>query len=328
MKKFLLIAAVAIVGGYFAAKFYVQHQTKKAVDQIIALMPAGVAVVYDDVTSAIDGSLYVGGISVKLADFQNRLAIDAVGIQLPSFLDVLSLHDLPGRVLSGRGELPRSGSFFVDGLTLDVYHDYFAALLDTLNTVAMAETGGDLPTVEADPASYCVAGFSWTPSELGEYGFNNIQASMTYAYEQLDDSFVLSMDFEWPEVYEVQLRAEFQGQVDRVLASVNPRLVINRFSYVVSDNFVTSVTYPRCAKLGVSREAAKAAHLQSIVQSFASAGIVVDDRIKMPLERAIEQEHRVIDISGEPPSPVDLSRVGLYKPEDMPALFGIDITSR
>ncbi|MEN7342692.1 MAG: hypothetical protein AAAFM81_07085 [Pseudomonadota bacterium] len=325
MKKFIAYALFAIVAGYLGAKFYIQYRTTKAVDEVIAALPPGIDVRYGSVSSTIDGTLSVDDLVIKTPEFQDEFVVGAVGIKLPSFFDILELQTLPERVVRGANDIPDSVGVFVDEWLIDTNADYARDMWADIEA-ARAASGKPPLDPSVDPVAFCIDAFG--SSGLAALGASDLELSFDYKVEQLTESFLVSMGFDLKETYALDIELEFDGRLKSVLGMGSPQLTLIGFKLETRDERLMGLMLARCERFGVDAETAKMAYFNSTIESLVDMGFVPDERISVPLKAGIDAGHKVITITGQPPTPVDVSRISYYKPEDLPALLGVDLTTR
>ncbi|MFK8054128.1 MAG: hypothetical protein AB8F65_14265 [Woeseiaceae bacterium] len=325
-KKLIVSAILIVVVGYFGAKFYIQYKAKEVVDQVIAGIPGGVSVNYDSVTSTASGELSVDDIVVQLPEYRDEFLIDAIGLDFPSFFDVLGLQKLPSKIMSGSAEVPEKLGFFIEGFQLDTNADYVTAWTQQWNTL-MAESGQSTPTLEEDPVMHCLGKFSGI-NMINALGKSTLDVSLGYDFEQLENSFQVGFDFNMEDIYEMTVTMELEGRAAYLIGNPNPRLVLVGFEMLWVDRAYMDAVYKQCEQLGVDRDTAKAGYLSAFLSTLEASSFVPDERLIDPIRKGIEAEHRTWRVVGEPPSPVDLAQIRFHKPEDMPALLGVDVESQ
>src|SRR5262245_11187975 len=89
MRNLVVAAVVLGVGGFFGAKFYVQHKTAKDLDALLAQVRPFVDVEYGSVVATMDGELRVEELTVRMPQFDDPFTVGSVGLQTPGFLFLL-----------------------------------------------------------------------------------------------------------------------------------------------------------------------------------------------------------------------------------------------
>ena len=327
MKKLLIALPVVAIRAYIGTKWLVQHRTAEAVDQLIVMASPVAAIRYDSVSSTMTGALSLTDVSVVINGYEDPLAIGSVGIKLPTFLDLLSLHEIgPGSRSAGRGDFPDSFELFADDVVIDSQHDYMAELFRQVRAAVASEHGGSVPTREEDPLGHCANRYGVSALDLDELDLDVIEFSLRLGLRQLDDEFAFDTLFDIDDFQTIAITARFQGDPSQMSRGRPPGLT--GFELISEDHSAMQRSLARCEALGVDRATAKQMMVDDLLSDLEEAGFVADERLIEPLRTGIEAEHKWFRVSGNPSRPVDLNRVSLYKPSDLPALFGVELESR
>ncbi|MEL7311425.1 MAG: hypothetical protein AAFN07_07940 [Pseudomonadota bacterium] len=323
MKRMIAgIIATAIVGS-IGAILYINYKTTQAVDQFVLSISPFVQVEYDKVSSSVTGEVAVKGVTVTMPGFADPMEFDAVGLKLPTFLDLLSLHDL-GPLEIARGEFPEKIAVFVDGLHLDTGDDYMMAMFRSMEAQAVEENGGTIPTRSEDPLGHCISKYGVSSRDLLELGLDRMRMSLRYQVEQLDGEIAADLNFEIQDALEIDTQFTIQGRLADFATGRADRARLIRFEVEGETQGITERTWDRCETMGVERAIAKEAYITSFLAGLAEGGFVADERLIEPFRVGVVAEHRHFRVIGDPPQPVDLQQVKLYSATDMPALLGVD----
>lgn len=322
-KKLLIALPVAAAIAYAGASVYVQQRTADSVDQLIAMASPFATVSYDSVASTMTGELSITDVSVTLAGYDDALKIGSIGIKLPSFLDLVSLDDFgPGK------DFPESFEMFVDGVLVDSRHDYMAELFRQLERETAREHGGSVPTREADPRGHCANRYGLSARDLSELDLEAVGFSLRIGLRQLVDEVAFDTTFDIEDFQTMAMTARFRGDLDAFSRGRVSRPELTGFEFISEDHSAMQRSLARCEALGVDRDVAKQVWVDYFLADLAEAGFVADERLIEPLRAGIEAEHTWFRVIGAPSGPVDLTRLNLYKPSDLPALLGVDLESR
>ena len=328
MKKLLLALPVVALVAYFGTKFLVQYRTAEAVDQLIVMASPFATINYDSVSSTMTGALSLTDVSVTINGYEDPLTIGAVGIKLPTFLDLLSLHEIgPGSRSANRGEFPDSVELFANDVVIDADHDYMEAIFRQVYEEVASEHDGRVPTREDDPQGHCVNRYGFSALDLYEMDLDEIEFSLRFGLRQLADEFAFDTRFDIDEFQTIAITARFQGDLGSMSRGRASPPGLTGFELISEDHSAMQRTLARCEALGVDRATAKALMVDDLLTDLEAAGFVADERLIEPLRAGIEAEHTWFRVSGNPSRPVDLGRIGLYKASDLPALFGVDLES-
>lgn len=323
LKKVLIVIVVAGLVA-FGLKLYVNHRTAQGVDQVIEALSPYVTIKYESVSSTMSGALAINGLTIYLPEYKDPVQIDALGIKVPSILDLLRLDDIGPREIA-KGNYPKRIELFLDGIVIDTGDDFMMRMFRELEQAAVAENGGSIPTREEDPVGHCVNRFGYTTQDLLDLDMTTLLTSFSYRLEELEDEVELGFEVSIDDIYEFGGDVRFQGGLRDFASGRLSRTLMTGFALRGTDISYGDRTYERCAALGVDRATAKKALLNQTLRSFEEMGFVPDERLLEPLRASAEAEHKHFRVIGDPPQPVDLSRMNLYSPTDMPALLGVDL---
>lgn len=323
MKKLLLALPVAAAIGYGGTKFLVQYRTAESVDRMIATASPFARISYDSVATTMNGELSITDVSVIPAGYEDALQIGSVGIKLSSFMDLLLLDRM------GPGEpFPEQFEMFVDDVLVDTQHDYMAEIFRQMARDAASAHGGSIPTREADPQGHCVNRYGVSARDMDELDLDVIEFSVRVGLRQLVDEFAFDTTLDIEDFQTVAITARFEGSIDDLERGRITRPELTGFELISEDHSAMQRSLARCEALGVDRDAAKELMVADVLSDLEEVGFVADERLIEPLRAGIEAEHTWFRVSGTPSGPVDLTRLDLYKPSDLPALLGVDLESR
>lgn len=321
-KVLIVIVAVGVVA--FGLKLFVNHRTAQGVDQVIEALSPYVTINYESVSSTMSGALAINGLTIYLPEYNDPIQIDALGMKVPSILDLLRLNDFGPREIA-KGDHPKHIAFFLDGIVIDTGDDFMMRMFREMEQAAIAENGGSIPTREEDPIGHCVNRFGYTTQDLLDLDMTTLVTSFSYRLEELEDEVELGFEVSIDDIYEFGGDARFQGRLRDFASGRLSRTLMTGFELRGTDISYGDRAYQRCAALGVDRATAKEALLNETLRSFEEAGFVPDERLLEPFRTGAAAEHKHFRVIGDPPQPVDLSRMNLYSPTDMPAFLGVDL---
>lgn len=320
-----MIVGVIVSGviGAVGAILYINHKTTEAVDQFVLSMSPFVQVDYDKVSSSLSGAVSVEGVTMTLPSFSDPIRIGSVGFKLPTFLDLLSLHNM-GPLQIARGQLPKSITVFADGFQLDTGDDYMMAMFRAMEADAAEKNGGTIPTRSEDPLGHCISRYGVSSRDLLELGLDRMTMSMRYQVEQMDGEIGASLEFEIQDTLTIDTRFSIQGRLADFASGRTDRARLMRFEIEGETQDITKRTWDRCETMGVDRDIAKEAYITSFLAGLAEGGFVADDRLIEPFRAGVIAEHQHFRVIGDPPQPVDIQQVKLYSADKLPALLGVD----
>ncbi|MEO0574509.1 MAG: hypothetical protein AAF004_03535 [Pseudomonadota bacterium] len=319
IKKFAAAFVVLFVFGYFALKYYVSYSVAKGVDNVIESL-AGVATIrYGSVSSTMAGRLTIDDLTVIPQGLNDPITIDGVGIKLPNFFELMKLKDMTARSLATDG-FPETFEVFINDARLNPDADYYA---ESMNP----PIGVDIPVREDDPIGHCLLQYGFTPAVMAELGYDTVVLSMSYGFRQLADSFMLNFNYDLQDMVRMNIDMELQGRSKSIMQSANYRPMLVGATVEGNDLSLGSAMTRRCEDLGVTREDAWKAWLESTIAGLVAVGFVPDERLTEQLTTMATSQHGNFRVIADPSTPLDFNRMQYYKPEDMPALFGVELES-
>ena len=310
---------VVIVGalGYFGAKAYLHHRVGEAVDSAIAQMSPLTKISYGGISSTWRGFVAVNDLSFELPAFGETIEVGAIGLQTPGFFYLLNFKEK-----MGEGEYPETLTLSVEDLELRLHSEWMQAL--------------EARTVDqAAPQSVPVPCFDSQVDQMNTYrslGYGTLVVDFSMGYTLDLEGAQLAFEFTQnvKDAYDVRGSLNLKGgslPVGAVMMG-GYRPVLKSASLTVEDLSYTERLINHCIeKAGLSREEAVEAQTEYFVQVLAKFGIVPDAPILNEYRRFLEAPE-VLSVSAEPPSPVDLSRLDLYKAEDIPDLLNVNMRAR
>ena len=307
----LLVAAVVIgVGGYFGAKFYVQYKAARDLDRVLVQARPIVDIQYQNVVATLKGELRVDGIRIQLPQFDDPINIESLGVRTPSFLFLLGF---------GNGaedfEFPDRLGVEVTGLRASVDADYMSLLKDARKLSVAA--------VELTPADQCAGTYGFTPEALKRLGYYELDVDFDANFRRSGgDELVLEIGTHVADMYAFDLTATFSGLADptALARGARPLLVGGRLDYI--DHSLNGRILKHCAEQQVTAEDVIAAQLREIQAVARESGMELDAMIIEPYTDFLLGKQR-FTITSQPTRPVDLTRISLYKPSDVPNLLNL-----
>jgi hypothetical protein len=310
----LLVAVVVIgVGGYFGAKFYVQYKVARDLDAVLVQARPFVDAQYDSVVATLDGELRVEGITIRLPRYDDAFTIASVGVHTPGFLFLLGFENDARNF-----EFPERLGIEVTGMRASVDADFMSEI-EELNQA-------QIPVTELTAADRCVGTHGLTPGSLKRLGYHEIVADFNMSFRREADELVLDIGAKVENAYEFDLTAAFAGVADptALARGARPLLASGRLDYV--DRSLNGRIVKYCAEQQVTQEEVIAAQLRELETLARESGMELDAMIIGPYTDFLLGRQRFTIIS-QPPRPVDLTRISLYKPSDVPNLLNLTAES-
>jgi hypothetical protein len=307
MRNLLVAAAVMGVGGYFGAKYYVQHKVARDLDAVVAQAKPFVDVEYEQVVATMSGELRVEGVTIRMPQFDDSVTVESVGLQTPGFLFLLGFDK---REL----EFPERLGVAFSGVRVKVDAD-FMRKLDELQALAPGDA-------ERTPADRCASTSGFTPATLKRLGYYELVSDLTMSFRRKADQLVMQFGVAVEHMYDVDIELTLAGIADptAMVRGARPMLVGGRLDYV--DRSLNSRIIKHCAEQQVTPEDVLAVQLREAHEIARQAGMELDELIIQPYTDFLLGRQR-FTLTSQPPRPIDLTRLRLYKPSDVPNLLNL-----
>lgn len=307
MRNLLLTMVVVGVGGYFGAKLYVQYKAERDLDALLTEARPFVDIEYEGVVATIHGELRAENVTIRLPQFDDPVVMDSVGVLTPGFLFLLGFD-------RQEVELPEFLGLQVAGLRAPADADF----LRTLDELHEAQTA----TLELTPADRCAGTYGLTPAALQRLGYHEIVVDFNASFRNADGRLVMELGADVENMYAFDVELTLEGVTDPAAMSrgARPLLVGARLDYF--DRSLNSRIAKHCAAEQVAREDVIAAQLRQVQHIARRQGVELDAPLIEPYTDFLLGKQR-FTLTAAPPKPVDLTRVSLYKPSDVPNLLNL-----
>ena len=304
----LFVAAVVIgVGGYFGAKFFIQHKAAQDLDALLQQARPFVDVEYDAVVATMKGELRAEGLTIRITEFDDAFTIDSVGLQTPGFLYLLGFDE-------GELELPESLGVQIRGMRVNPGADFMRKLDDY-------ETARATPA-SLTPADRCIGASGLTPVSLKQLGYHELVVDFNARFHREEQHLVLEFGTHVEDAYALDIALTLADLADptALARGAQPLLVKGRLDY--TDHSLNERILKYCADQQVAPEDVIAAQLREIEAVARDSGMELDAMITDPYMEFLRGKRR-FTLTSAPTRPVDLTTVGLYKPSDVPNLLNL-----
>jgi hypothetical protein len=307
MRNLLVAAAIIGVGGYFGAKFYVQHKTAEDLDALLAQARPFLDIEYEHVVATIRGELRAENVTIRLPQFDDELTAESIGVVTPGFLFLLGFD-------RSQLEFPERLGVAIEGLRVSTDAD-FMRTLDELRDVQIA-------AIELTPADQCASTYGLTPAAMERFGYHEVVVDLNATFRRAESHLVLEFGADVEDMYAFDVELTFDGLADptALARGVKPLLVGGRLDYV--DQSLNGRIVEHCAEQQVTHEDVLAAQLREVRELALRTGVELDAMLIEPYADFLLGKQR-FTLTSAPPKPVDISRVSLYKPSDVPNLLNL-----
>lgn len=307
MRNLLVTAVVVAVGGYFGAKFYVQYKAAQDLDAVLAQLRPVADVQYEQVVATMSGELRAEGVTIRVPQFDDAVTVESVGVQTPGFLFLLGFdkRDL---------EIPERLGVAFDGIRVSADADF----MHELDDLRAAQAGA----AELTPADKCARTSGFTPAMLKRLGYHEVVSDLTMSFRREADRLIVAFGADVEDMYDVDVEFTLAGVADptTLVRGARPMFVGGRLDYV--DQSLNERIMKYCAEQQVTPEDVLAVQLREAHELAREAGMELDELIIQPYTDFLLGKQR-FTLTSQPPRPVDLTQLSLYKPSDVPNLLNL-----
>jgi len=307
MRNLLVTAAIVGVGGYFGAKFYVQYKAAQDLDGVLTQVRPFVDISYDNVVATMGGELRVEGVTVRMPQFDDTVTIDSVGVMTPGFLYLLGFD---------KRELE-----FPERLGVGFAGIRFRSDADFMRSIEGLRAGA-AQGLELTAADKCAGSAGFTPAMLKQLGYHEIDADFRMSFRRDEGRVVVAFGADVEDMYDVDVEFTLEGLADptALARGAKPLFVGGRLDYV--DQSWNSRVLKHCAEQKVTAEDVLAVQLRDVQTWANQSGMELDALIIQPYTDFLLGKQR-FTLTAQPTRPVDLTRLSLYKPSDVPNLLNL-----
>lgn len=315
-----LIIAALILGSvaYGGSKLLLHNKVGNAVDQAVIAVSPFVNVNYDGVSSTMGGQLTMDGIEARIANFNDPITIDRIGIDTPSYFSLLNLADISENVGNPDDVVPKYFGLIAEGVHIGVGADYFKNMHNELAKV--------VDEADADkPAALCTGKYGFSPETLGALGYSEQVISFAAYFRRDTSNYSVSVTSSVEDMWSMSAELTLAGNMIAELSQgprARPKLSAMRIEFV--DQSLNQRVADYCGRLGLSGEEIVAAQLDKLAQIGKSMGIEFDDYVIEPYTEFVGGKSHLV-VTAKPAEPISVSQISLYKPSDVPAL--LDLTA-
>lgn len=318
MKKLIISAVLLGALAFGGSKLLLHSAVESAVDDIVTSMSPFAAVEYRGVSSTMGGKLTIDGIVAQPAGLQDKITIERLGIDTPSYFWLIGLQDIAADLLSGSDEIPEYVGVMFENVRLQLDADY----------VRKMYAARKAPTSAADadePAAVCTGKYGFSPAALQKLGYTEQLMSASAYMRHERSSYSLTFHSAIENMWDLNVELTMAGSL---LAEImkgpraRPKLSAMRVEY--QDHSLNERVFDYCEQLGMTKEQVVAAQLDKLRHYGQAMGIEFDDYVIEPYTEFLEGKSTLV-VTAKPREPVSLAQIGLYKPSDVPAL--LDLTA-
>jgi hypothetical protein len=320
--KYILIGLVLLIGlGYGGAKAYIHFKVSDRVDSVIPMAAPYALLRYGGIGSTLSGELTVDDVTIQLNGYQDAISIGRLGINTPSFLDLLKLSKMSANPGGAQDEPPEYFGVIAENIRIsassDYYRDYYEETIKALAPPDIRQGGVQ-----------CVGKYGYSPRALKALGYEQLVMSMSMIMRQSDAYFNAEMNFDIVEMIDVDLDISMEGGVMEGAAmgdAYQPRL--RSMQLKLTDKSLNQRVVKYCTELGLTAAQILRAHINALQYAGGNVGIEFDKYVIDPYKEYLSGKS-VFIASAQPREPIYLTRIDRYKPNDVPALLNLEALAR
>ena len=320
--KNLLIGLVLLVGlGYGGAKAYIYYQVSDRVDAVIPMMAPYADIQYGGISSTLTGELTIDDVSIQINGYRDAITIGRLGINTPSFLDLLKLSKLSSDFGAANDDPPEySPEYFgllAENIRVSASADYYRDYYDE-NIKALA------PTDIRQRGVQCVGKYGYSPKALKALGYEELVMSMSMIMREADTHFVVEMDFDIVDMIDVEIDVSIAGKLmEGAAMGSGYQPMLRSMQVKLTDNSINQRIVKYCTELGLTSAQILRAHINALQYAGNTVGIKFDKHVIDPYKEYLTDKSTFV-ATAKPRDPVYLARISRYKPSDVPALLNLE----
>jgi len=320
--KFLLIGIVLLGGlGYGGAKAYIHYQVSDGVETAVMVTAPYASVEYSGISSTLTGELTVDDVRIQVNGYRDEIYIGRLGINTPNFLSLLKLSNFSALSPTDRDSQPDYFGFIAENIRMPVSADYYRDFYEK-NIEAIA------PDDILQGGVQCVGKYGYSPGALRALGYEDLVMSMSVTLRQAEDRFITEMDIDAADMAGIEIDVSIVG--DAMTGAAMGRTyepTMDSLQVRVTDHSLNQRVHKYCTELGLTPEQITRAHLNALQYLGSTIGIEFDEYVIDPYKKYLAGKPTFI-VTARPRSPLLLSSINNYRPDDVPALLNLEAVAR
>lgn len=309
---YLLIIAGLVYGGL---KGYIFIRAKQQLDTLITAVAPFVYIQYDSIGSKLDGTVFVEKTAINPRGIDDTATIERVSIKTPGLMFLLA-----GDKQISQGDLPERIGLEMQGVRIQ---------LDGAIVKKLEQVQAQRPNNQPSEGLLCTLSRDFITAQYRQLGLKELVFDSQYMIERSAAPSEVDMTLRY--VLHGIERGEFKVTLAGVGTSVNsvnnkmPLLKNMKFVYRPNAEFVNQAL-EYCSK---RQDTDVATFMEQLFNKrdadFAEElGFIPGPGIRDALKRLV-QDQGELRIFAYPVSPLDVTTIHLYKPEDWPKLLGLSV---
>ena len=304
----IAIPALIFLGGKAAFHYRISTALDAGLEQAAPFVTAS----YETVTSDIDGTVGIRGISISPVGQDDVYEIEELSIKFPDILYLWDIEEQAQKLI-----LPERLEFNMLGLSLDPDGD----LIEEWEQSFIESEG------YAVVAGNCVARSLNLVSTMSDLGFRKAVFDATGGFKFVDTEFSVFGHYSARDAESADIEITFPETTNNyasvAMALADPTLL--RASVTLKDEGMRERLYEYCARLeNLEPEQVNELLEAELIARAMRFGIMPDEPLlKSYREYLASDSGKTFTITSEPWNPQKFSNMSLFEPEDMPDLLNL-----
>lgn len=314
--KNVLIALVVLVGAaYGGVKAYIYFEAKEKVDQLAQSAALFADVKYGGIASRLTGSVIIEDVRITPRQVDEPIQIDALEIEFPGVEYLLSSKNA-----MEQGRLPEKLKISLRGLRLDAN----GQLAQMMYRASVRAGAGSSPLT-------CGPGMGVHPRVFQGMGYDVFVGDLDLGYDFTTGNGGVRLFANIIErgMETTRLQASLVGPTPNLgKLMMRPEVLLTDFSVThdIDQDYGERLTRGCAKMLGMTHEQYVQAVASASDAEFArTQGFIPGPGIRQALSR-LYRDPRGFEVSAHPSTPVDVTTLSTYRPEDLDRLLGLKIT--
>jgi hypothetical protein len=320
--KIFLIGVVLLAGlGYGGSKAYIHYQVSDKVDSVIPLVSPYMDLQYGGISSTLTGELTIDDVVIRVNGYRDAIVIGRLGINTPSYLDLIKLSRLSADSGARENVPPEYFGLLAENIRVsasaDYYRDYYDESIKALAPADIRQGGVQ-----------CVGKYGYSPRALKALGYEELVMSMSMIMRQADTHFNTEMTFDIVDMIDVEIDVSMEGGVMEGAAmgsAYQPRL--RNLQLKLTDKSLKQRVVKYCTELGLTSAQILRAHINALQYAGGQFGMEFDKHVIEPYKEYLTDKS-IFVATANPGEPIYLTKIGRYKPIDVPALLNLAAIAR
>lgn len=314
MKKALLLLVLLPVAVIVGVKGFIYYKVTSQLDDAIAAASPFVQLSYEGVSSTLGGEILVEGVKVKPYGTSLEVSIDEVGVKFPDLQTLLFIDDD-----LKKQRIPEQMGFKLNHMRMDLegLKPYTAVLQSQSDQLMQRYSLLGCPDLEQDDPI----------SVLQQLGYSEMDGSvnMSYRWDRGTRHLVINTDATWHEMSTSSISIQLDSIAALTAAAMVSAPELQSISVSVQDEGYNRRLIEHCAaSQQIGSDDFVNIHIAALKAALAEQGVQLGENL-FDVYRYYLNVEGPLTFKMYPGSMQQLANLQMYKPEDIPALLGLEI---